>query len=274
MGINKYMDNNIIQLENVSKYFNTSKGIFSKGEPFTALNNISFNIKSGSSLGIVGESGSGKTTIARIICNIYKADNGRVIYNGKEINSMTKEEYADYRKNVQMVFQDPNNTLNPKLKIYSALSDGIKRHITKDKQEIDNHLKNLMEMVGLSCDYLDRYPHEFSGGQRQRISIARALSINPKVIIADEPVSSLDVSVQAQILNLMKSLQKNGITFILISHSLAVVSNMCENIAVMHKGNMVEYGNTDNVLSKPQSEYTKSLINASSYTLMNRKEME
>ncbi len=274
MGINKYMDNNIIQLENVSKYFNTSKGIFSKGEPFAALNNISFNIKSGSSLGIVGESGSGKTTIARIICDIYKADNGRVIYSGKEINSMTKEEYADYRKNVQMVFQDPNNTLNPKLKIYSALSDGIKRHITKDKQEIDNHLKNLMEMVGLSCDYLDRYPHEFSGGQRQRISIARALSINPKVIIADEPVSSLDVSVQAQILNLMKSLQKNGITFILISHSLAVVSNMCENIAVMNKGNMVEYGNTDKVLSEPQSEYTKSLISASSYTLMNRKEME
>ena len=129
-----------------------------------------------------------------------------------------------------MVFQDPNNTLNPKLTIKSSLIDGIKKYITSDKNKIKEHLSNLMEMVGLPYEYLDRYPHEFSGGQRQRISIARALSINPQVIIADEPVSSLDVSVQAQILNLMKSLQKNGITLILISHSLAVVSNMCENI--------------------------------------------
>ena len=261
-------DSNILSLEQVSKYFYTSNGFFNNGRHFAALDNVTLSVASGSSLGIVGESGSGKTTIARLMCSIYKADKGRVLYDGKEISMLSKNEKQEYMKNVQMVFQDPDNTLNPKLTIKSALSDGIKHHITKDKDEIQEKLKQLMEMVGLPYEYLERYPHEFSGGQRQRISIARALSINPKVIIADEPVSSLDVSVQAQILNLMKALQKNGITLILISHSLAVVSNLCENIAVMQKGKLEEYGNTLEVLSNPQSEYTKSLLASSSYTFM------
>ena len=261
-------DSNILSLEQVSKYFYTSNGFFNNGRHFAALDNVTLSVASGSSLGIVGESGSGKTTIARLMCSIYKADKGSVLYDGKEISMLSKNEKQEYMKNVQMVFQDPNNTLNPKLTIKSALSDGIKQHITKDKDEIQEKLKQLMEMVGLPYEYLERYPHEFSGGQRQRISIARALSINPKVIIADEPVSSLDVSVQAQILNLMKALQKNGITLILISHSLAVVSNLCENIAVMQKGKLEEYGNTLEVLSNPQSEYTKSLLASSSYTFM------
>lgn len=261
-------DSNILSLEQVSKYFYTSNGFFNNGRHFAALDNVTLSVASGSSLGIVGESGSGKTTIARLMCSIYKADKGRVLYDGKEISMLSKNEKQEYMKNVQMVFQDPNNTLNPKLTIKSALSDGIKQHITKDKDKIQEKLKQLMEMVGLPYEYLERYPHEFSGGQRQRISIARALSINPKVIIADEPVSSLDVSVQAQILNLMKALQKNGITLILISHSLAVVSNLCENIAVMQKGKLEEYGNTLEVLSNPQSEYTKSLLASSSYTFM------
>lgn len=259
---------NILSLENVSKYFYTSNGFFSHGKHFAALDNVSLNIEAGSSLGIVGESGSGKTTIARLMCSIYYADKGRVLYGGKDVLLLSKNERQEYIKNVQMVFQDPDNTLNPKLTIKSALSDGIKQHITKDKNAIQAHLEKLMEMVGLSAEYLERYPHEFSGGQRQRISIARALSINPKVIIADEPVSSLDVSVQAQILNLMKALQKNGITLILISHSLAVVSNLCENIAVMQKGKLEEYGNTLEVLSNPKSEYTKNLLASSSYTFM------
>ena len=262
------LSKNIITVNNITKSFTASKGIFTKGEQFFAVDNVSFSIKEGSSLGIVGESGSGKSTIARMICDIYKADSGSILYYNKDIYSLSKHEYIDYRKNVQMVFQDPNNSLNPKLKIKSALIDGIKKYITKERAEIENILKNLMDMVGLPYEYLERYPHEFSGGQRQRISIARALSINPKVIIADEPVSSLDVSVQAQILNLMKSLQKNGITLILISHSLAVVSNMCENIAVMQKGSIVEYGNTDDVLCKPKSEYTKNLLKASEYTMI------
>lgn len=264
------MNNNILSLQSVSKYFTTSDGLFSSGRQFAALDNVSLDIKEGASLGIVGESGSGKTTIARLICSIYKADSGNIFYKDKNILSLNNDEKREYRKNVQMVFQDPNNTLNPKLTIKSSLIDGIKKYITSDKNKINEHLESLMEMVGLPFEYLERYPHEFSGGQRQRISIARALSINPQVIIADEPVSSLDVSVQAQILNLMKSLQKNGITLILISHSLAVVSNLCENIAVMQKGRLLEYGNTDNVLSSPKTEYTKNLLAASSYTLMKK----
>ncbi len=264
------MSENILELDNVTKIFTTVGGVFQKGSSFKAVNKVSFKVEKGKSLGIVGESGSGKSTIAKLICNIHKADTGSILFKGRNINLLKKDDFINYRKNVQMVFQDPNNTLNPKLKIRSALSDGIKQYITQDKNEIEHHLQSLMEMVGLEKEYLERYPHEFSGGQRQRISIARALSINPEIIIADEPVSSLDVSVQAQILNLMKSLQKKGITFILISHSLAVVSNMCENIIVMQKGSMVESGSTDKVLSNPQSEYTKNLLKASSYTLINK----
>ncbi len=260
------MNNNILELENVTKYFTKSDNLFQKTEKFPAVNNVSFTVKEGQSLGIVGESGSGKSTIAKLICGIYRPESGRILYKGSDILQLNGENYTNYRKNLQMVFQDPNNTLNPKLKIRSSLIDGIKKYIYKDNSQIENYMFSLMEMVGLEKEHLNRYPHEFSGGQRQRIAIARALSINPKIIIADEPVSSLDVSVQAQILNLMKSLQKNGITFILISHSLAVVSNMCENIVVMNKGCMVESGITDSVLANPQSEYTKGLLNASNYT--------
>lgn len=258
--------NPILELKSVTKYFNTYGGLFNKGLKFAALNNINLSIDEGSVLGIVGESGSGKSTIARLICSIYKPDSGEILYNVRNILDLKGNDFRNYRKNIQMVFQDPNNSLNPKLKIRSALSDGIKEHITKNKGEIDDRLESLMDMVGLSRDYLDRYPHEFSGGQRQRIAIARALSIEPSVIIADEPVSSLDVSVQAQILNLMKDLQEKGITLILISHSLAVVSSICENTAVMKSGELVEYGRTEDVLGDPKTEYTKNLLLASEYT--------
>ena len=256
----------ILELKFVTKYFNTYGGLFKKGHRFSAVNNVTFSLDKSSILGIVGESGSGKSTIARLICSIYNLDSGEILYNGHNIHKLNKAEFKDYRKNIQMVFQDPNNSLNPKLKIKSALSDGIKEHITKNKGEIEGRLESLMDMVGLSRDYLNRYPHEFSGGQRQRIAIARALSIEPNIIIADEPVSSLDVSVQAQILNLMKELQETGLTIILISHSLAVVSNLCDNTAVMKSGDLVEFGETTNVLGNPQTDYTKNLLKASEYT--------
>lgn len=256
----------LIEFQSVSKYFTTSSGLFSKGEVFAALNNVSLSVNEGEFLGIVGESGSGKSTAARLMCSLYEPDKGNILFKGKNILSLNKEEHKQYRKSIQMVFQNPDNSLNPKLTIRSALSDGIKQHITKNKTEINDRLKYLMDKVGLPYEYLDRYPHEFSGGQRQRISIARALSIEPELIIADEPVSSLDVSVQAQILNLMKSLQKSGITFILISHSLAVVSNICDNVAVMRKGELVEYGRVTDVLSSPATDYTKNLLYASEYT--------
>lgn len=253
----------LININSVTKYFETSGGMFRKGTRFPALDDVTLKVTAGRSLGIVGESGSGKTTLARIICGVYNPDVGEALFNGENIGLLKGESYEYYRKNVQMVFQDPHNSLNPKLTVRSAITDGIKRHITNDKKEINQRLLHLMEIVGLSADYLDRYPHEFSGGQRQRISIARALSTEPKLIIADEPVSSLDVSVQAQILNLMNSLKDEGVTFILISHSLAVVSFLCEETAVLRKGVLVESGETERILNRPISDYTKKLLEAS-----------
>lgn len=252
----------ILELEKVSKTYRAFEGIF-KGSStiIKAVDNISLTIEKGRSLGIVGESGSGKTTLAKIISDIIKPDAGNVFFHGKDITTLS-DEYKNYRKNVQVVFQDPYLSLNPKLTIFSAMKDALKVHgIKGDQREICG---DYMEMVGLEREYLDRFPHEFSGGQRQRISIARALSLEPEIIIADEPVSSLDVSVQAQILNLMKKLKlEKDVTFILISHDLAVVSYLCDDVLVMHNGEAVEYGNVDSVLKNPQKDYTRKLLEAS-----------
>jgi len=252
----------LLRLNDISKTYRAFEGIF-KGSStiIKAVDNISVDIKRGSSLGIVGESGSGKTTLAKIISDIIKPDAGEVFFHGKNVNKLT-DDYKDYRRNVQVVFQDPYLSLNPKLTIFSAMKDALKVHGIKGDQR--TICGDYMEMVGLEREHLDRYPHEFSGGQRQRISIARALSLEPEIIIADEPVSSLDVSVQAQILNLMKKLKlEKNVTFILISHDLAVVSYLCDDILVMHDGKMVEYGTVDSVLKNPEKEYTKKLLAAS-----------
>ena len=226
-----------------------------------AVDHVDFSFRKGEIISIVGESGSGKTTLAKIIADIIKPDGGHVLFGGRDINTLGAD-YMHYRKNVQVVFQDPYLSLNPKLTIFSAMKDAFKVHgIKGDPREICGRY---LEMVGLEKEHMDRYPHEFSGGQRQRVSIARALSLEPDIIIADEPVSSLDVSVQAQILNLLKKLKlENGVTFILISHDLAVVSFLCDDVAVMHNGQMVEYGTVDRVLSHPEKDYTKKLLEAS-----------
>ncbi|MGD9809420.1 MAG: ABC transporter ATP-binding protein [Deferribacterales bacterium] len=252
----------LIELENVTKTYRAFEGIF-KGSStiIKAVDNISLSIEKGRSLGIVGESGSGKTTMAKIIADIIKPDSGRVLFHGEDICSLG-DGYKNYRKNVQVVFQDPYLSLNPKLTVFSAMKDALKVHgIKGDPREVCG---DYMEMVGLEREYLDRYPHEFSGGQRQRISIARALSLEPEIIIADEPVSSLDVSVQAQILNLMKKLKlEKDVTFILISHDLAVVSYLCDDVLVMHDGEAVEYGTVQSVLTNPEKDYTRKLLEAS-----------
>lgn len=257
------MDSSILKLDNLVKTYRAFEGFF-KGSStiINAVDHISVDIEKGRSLGIVGESGSGKTTLAKIITDIIRPDSGQVLYNGADIASMDKETYKTYRKNVQMVFQDPYLSLNPKLSVYSAMKDAVAMYSGKDN--LKERCGAYLETVGLDREYLDRYPHEFSGGQKQRISFARAMSVDPEIIVADEPVSSLDVSVQAQILNLMKKLKlENGLTFILISHDLAVVSFLCDEILVMNKGQMVEYGRTDDVLANPKEEYTKRLIAAS-----------
>lgn len=253
----------LIKLEEVTKKYKAFEGLFrGSSTVVTAADRISVDIVRGRSLGIVGESGSGKTTLAKMISDIIKPDSGKVLFHSRDINSLSGADYMHYRKNVQVVFQDPYTSLNPKLTIFSAMKDALKVHgIQGDPREV---CAKYMKMVGLEPEHLDRYPHEFSGGQRQRISIARALSLEPEIIIADEPVSSLDVSVQAQILNLMKKLKvDNNVTFILISHDLAVVSFLCDDVAVMQNGEMVEYGEVHRVLHSPEKDYTRKLLAAS-----------
>ncbi|WP_303852289.1 ABC transporter ATP-binding protein [Seleniivibrio woodruffii] len=256
------MDNELLKLNNLTKQYRAFEGIF-KGSStiIKAVDNISLSITKGRSLGIVGESGSGKTTLAKILTGIIMQDSGEVLYKGRDIHALGKD-YQEYRRNVQMVFQDPYLSLNPKLTVFSSMKDAVIKY--SGKKNVRQECENYLAMVGLDKEYLDRYPHEFSGGQRQRLSIARALSLNPEIIVADEPVSSLDVSVQSQILNLMKKLKlENSLTFILISHDLAVVSFLCDDILVMNRGEAVEYGTAQEVLENPQQEYTKRLIAAS-----------
>jgi ABC-type oligopeptide transport system ATPase subunit len=256
---------NLLKLENVSKTFKTFDSAFKKSKVTVhAVDNITLSIKRGSSIGIVGESGSGKTTIAKLITGIHRPDSGHIFYKNELLDNASKNTYNDFRKNIQMIFQDPYSSLNPKLTIFSTLKDGIKKHITTNKKEIFKKCSDILKTVGLEEEHLKRYPHQFSGGQMQRISIARALSIEPEMIVADEPVSSLDVSIQAQILNLLKKLRKdNGTTLLMIAHDLAIVNFLCDETLVMYKGNTMEYGQTKEILQNPLHPYTKNLIEAS-----------
>lgn len=256
----------LLELKHITKAYTAFEGLFAgSGTVFKAADDINITLEKGKCLGIVGESGSGKTTLAKIICDIIRPDGGEVLYKEKDITK-SGTDYEAYRKNVQMVFQDPYSSLNPKLTVFSAMYDGIAAHSGASKAKIRQKCEELMDMVGLEKEHLDRFPHEFSGGQRQRVSIARALSLDPEIIVADEPVSSLDVSIQAQILNLLKKLVKeNNITLVLISHDLAVVSFLCDDIIVMNKGKIVESGETAAVIGSPKEEYTKKLLEACDY---------
>ncbi|BAI80315.1 phosphate-transporting ATPase [Deferribacter desulfuricans SSM1] len=248
----------LITCKNIEKSFNVTESLFAKKRlSIKALKNVNFKIYPKEVVGLVGESGSGKSTLAKIIADIYKPDSGKILYKDKNINEI----YQEFRKNVQMVFQDPYSSLNPKLKIISTLKDGVKNYLTKSKVEIENICKQLIKSVGLEEDHLYRYPHQFSGGQRQRISIARALSTDPELILGDEPVSALDVSVQAEILNLFKKLniEKNK-SILLISHDLAVVYFLCHYVYVIYKGVIVEHGKTDKIIKSPLHPYTKQLL--------------
>jgi peptide/nickel transport system ATP-binding protein len=251
----------LLAVRDVKKAFYLYEGLFNKSQTsFYAVDGVTLGVGEGESLGIVGESGSGKTTLANIFAGIIFPDSGSLEYCGKEI-TLSSPDYKDYRKNVQMVFQHPDSSLNPKLTVYSTLYDLLIKRFPK--KEVKKEALRLLEITGLFPEHLFRYPHELSGGQKQRVSIARALALSPKLIIADEPVSNLDVSVQAQIINLLMDLVKNaGISLIFISHNLAVVSVLCEKIAVIKGGRLIEYGGTGDIINNPREEYTKALLEA------------
>lgn len=252
------MSEHILEVKNLKKYFNTPKG------RLHAVDNISFSLKKGTTLGLVGESGCGKSTTGRVILNLLEATDGEVFFEGKKIQDLSKEEMRELRKEMQIIFQDPFSSLNPRMTVSEIIEEPIKLNklITDKKKRFDRVLE-LMELVGLSERLVNTYPHELDGGRRQRIGIARALAVNTKFIVCDEPVSALDVSIQAQILNLMNELQeKLGLTYIFITHDLSVVNHFSDDIAVMYLGQIVEKAPSVQLFDKPSHPYTKALLSA------------
>ena len=252
----------LLEIKNLTKIFDSDSIIKSKKEitALKALDNVSFNIFEGESFGLVGESGSGKSTIAKIITNLIKPTSGEVLY---EKISLNQKNNNKFRGQIQMIFQDPYSSLNPRFKVKNIIAEPIKFFQKNlDKKTIENNVNDLIDIVGMTRQSLDRYPHEFSGGQRQRISIARALATRPRLLICDEPTSALDVSIQAQILNLLKDLQEQlNLTILFISHDLPVIRQMCDRIAVLKNGNLCEIENTEILFNNPSHQYTKELIN-------------
>ena len=257
-----------LELKDVRTHFPVRKGIFASGNPefVKAVDGVTLSLEKGEILGLVGESGCGKSTLSRTIMQLIPATDGAITLNGQVLTGLTAAEVRKRRLDFQMIFQDPYASLNPRMTIYSTLAEAIcQRHpnLKSQRQALFQKVSELMELVGLDPRFLKKYPHEFSGGQRQRIAIARALAPEPNLVLADEPVSALDVSIQSQILNLLLKIRKElDLTMIFISHDLSVVRYLADNIAVMNKGKIVEYGEAERVFSQPEHEYTKNLLSA------------
>ena len=229
-----------------------------------AVDDVSFTVQAGETFGLVGESGSGKSTIGRAIVNLYQPTDGQILYQGKALSDLSKGERLDYNKDVQMIFQDPYASLNPRMKVQDIVAEGMEVHgLVSSKSERDAKVAELLASVGLSPEHALRYPHEFSGGQRQRIGIARALAVEPKFIVCDEPISALDVSIQAQIINLLQGLQEErGLTYLFIAHNLAMVKYFSDRIGMMYRGRMVELATAEALYEHPLHPYTQSLLSA------------
>ena len=261
------MSETLLTVNDLKVHFPIKKGVFSRTAGYVyAVDGVSLTLKKGETLGIVGESGCGKTTAGMAILHLLKPTSGKIVYQGKDISQtshMSKPELMALKKEIQIIFQDPYSSLNPRMTLRRIIRDPMKLHGMYKNRELDERVDYLMGTVGLSPEQGNRYPHEFSGGQRQRIGIARALSLNPKIIIADEPVSALDVSIQAQIINLMINLQEEfELSFIFIAHDLAVVEHACDRIAVMYLGKIVEESTYSDLYHNPKHPYTRALLSA------------
>ena len=268
-------DKTLVSIKNMVKHFDISGGfleqIHFKKNKFVreqsivhALNGISFDIKEGETVSVVGESGCGKSTLARCVIRLYHPNSGEVIYDGKRIDNLNHASMKPYRTRMQMVFQDPYSSLNPRMSVAQILEEPIRFHnLSFSKSDITDKVAEVMQQVGVDPQWRNRFPHEFSGGQRQRISIARALAVDPEFIVADEPIAALDVSIQAQVLNLLMDLQEErGLTYMFISHDLSVVEHISNNVAVMYLGTLCEFAETEMLYSQPQHPYTQALLSA------------
>ena len=256
------MSGNLLQVKNLTKVFPRKSTLLPSGRDyFKAVDAVSFDIHDGEVFGIVGESGSGKSTVARMIATLYPIDGGSAEFDGEDIAAMDRKALAAYRRQIQMIFQDPFSSLNPRMRVSDIIAEPLWHHGILPKGQTETRVRELLDKVGLTTDAYEKYPHEFSGGQRQRISIARALATQPRFLICDEPTSALDVSVQAQILNILKDLQEHlGLTMMFISHDLPVVRQMCDRVGVMKQGKMVEVKDTETLFAAPEEPYTQELL--------------
>ena len=255
----------ILQVKDLKKHFPIKGGMISKTVGHVkAVDGVTFNLKRGTTMGLVGESGCGKTTTGRTILRLAgEKTGGQVLFNGKDVYALSDKEMRDMRTKMQIIFQDPFSSLQPRMPVGEIIGEAVREHGLVSKEEFDDYIDQVMDNCGLQPFHKDRYPHEFSGGQRQRICIARALALNPEFIVCDEPVSALDVSIQAQIINLLKNLQeKHNLTYLFISHDLSVVEYISDTVGVMYLGNLVEYGATEDIFRNPLHPYTKALFSA------------
>ena len=258
------MSDAVLKVENLKVHFPVKGGLFTKKQVVKAVDGVSFEIYPRETFGLVGESGCGKSTTGRAIVKLYEPTSGTVYYHGEDVTKIKGSHLAEFRRNVQMIFQDPYASLNPRMTVGEIIREPMDiHHIFNTKEEREQRVRELLDIVGLKPDHIHRYPHEFSGGQRQRIGIARTLALNPQFIVCDEPISALDVSIQAQVINLLEHIQKEmGISYLFIAHDLSMVKHISDRIGVMYLGNLVEIGDSDDVYHRPLHPYTQALLSA------------
>lgn len=254
----------LIEIQNLSKYFKVKKGILNRNTTYLkAVDNVSLYINKGETLGLVGESGCGKSTLGRTVMKLYEPTSGKILYKGEDIAGLSQKQMIPFRRKIQMIFQDPYASLDPRMTVGDIIGEAIDIHKLSRGKEREERINSLLRTVGLNSDHKNRYPHEFSGGQRQRIGIARALAVEPEFIICDEPISALDVSIQAQVVNMLEDLQQElGLTYLFIAHDLSMVKHISNRIGVMYLGKLVELADSNEVYSKPLHPYTQALLSA------------